>query len=53
MTESYCFSELHQDQHLFLGEDTQAEFQEEEVLDKTPPRGICKSYLLNHQRAQN
>ena len=38
--------ELHQDQHLLLGKDSQAQLQEEEVLDKAPPRGICKSILI-------
>ena len=40
--------ELHQDQHVLLGKDPQTQLQEEEVLDKTPSRGICKY----HQKLQ-
>ena len=34
--------ELHQDQHLLLGKDSQAQLQEEEVPDQAPPRGLRK-----------
>lgn len=40
-----CLPKLHQNQHVFLGEDSKDFIQEEKVPHQTTPWGICKTLL--------